>query len=144
MVGLDVARLRGLYPTLAAGTAQLDGGFATLQPESVIRSIVATLRAAPAQPGSASPRSQGSATRALRARRALADLTGARTEDVVLGPSGESLLDRFAQLLSRHWQLGDEIVLNRLDADAVLRPWQRAAAGSGVVSPLGGGRPRHR
>ncbi|MCW2656248.1 MAG: Cysteine desulfurase family protein subfamily, partial [Jatrophihabitans sp.] len=70
VVGVDVARVRGLYPTLATGTAQLDGAFAALQPESVIRAIIAALRSAPAQPGSRSSRSQNSATRVLRARRA--------------------------------------------------------------------------
>lgn len=133
VVGVDVARVRGLYPTLARGTAQLDGAFAALQPESVIRAIIATLRSAPAQPGSRSSRSQQSATRILRARRAAADLVAGRAEDVVLGDSTVSLLLRFTALLSSDWQLGDEIVLNRLDADLAMRPWLRVARGRGVV-----------
>lgn len=133
VVGVDVARVRGLYPTLATGTAQLDGAFAALQPESVIRAIIAALRSAPAQPGSRSSRSQNSATRVLRARRAAADLVGGRAEDVVLADSTVSLMLRFTALLSSDWQLGDEIVLSRLDADFAMRPWLRAARGRGVV-----------
>lgn len=133
LVGVDVARIRGLYPTLATGTAQLDGAFAALQPESVIRAIIATLRAAPAQPGSRSSRSQHSATSLLRTRRAVADLVRGRAEDVVLGASTVSLLLRFAALLSADWQLGDEIVLSRLDADLAMQPWLQAARARGVV-----------
>ncbi|GAB2473526.1 cysteine desulfurase-like protein [Jatrophihabitans fulvus] len=133
MIGVDVARVRGLYPTLATRTAQLEGGFAALQPESVIRSIIATLRAAPAQPGSRSTRSQQSATRALRARRAVADLVAARAEDVVLGQSTASLLQRFAVLFAGDWQLGDEIVLNRLDGNQLTEPFTRAAKVRGGV-----------
>jgi selenocysteine lyase/cysteine desulfurase len=130
---IDIARVRGLYPTLATRTAQLDGSFAALQPESVIRAIISTLRAAPAQPGSRSTRSQQSATRVNRARRAAADLVKARPEDVVLSGSTVSLLLRFATLLSGDWQLGDEVVLSRLDADIAVRPWQRVARGRGGV-----------
>ncbi|WP_159440849.1 aminotransferase class V-fold PLP-dependent enzyme [Jatrophihabitans endophyticus] len=133
MIGVDVARVRGLYPTLATRTAQLDGSFAALQPESVIRAVIATLRSAPAQPGSRSSRSQQSATRVLRARRAVADLVRADPADVVLGQSAGSLLQRFVSLLASDWQLGDEIVLNRLDADLVTQPFTRAARNRGTV-----------
>jgi cysteine desulfurase family protein (TIGR01976 family) len=133
VTGLDIARVRGLYPTLATGTAQLDGSFAALQPESVIRAIISTLRAAPAQPGSRSTRSQQSANRVNRARRAAADLVKARPEDVVLSGSTVSLLLRFATLLSGDWQLSDEVVLSRLDADIAVRPWQRVARARGGV-----------
>lgn len=132
VVGVDVARVRGLYPTLAASTAQLDGSFAALQPESVIRAIIATLRAAPAQPGSRSSRSQNSVTRVLRARRAAADLVAGRTEDVVLSGSATTLLHRFAAVLASDWLLGDEIVLSRNDGDASTRTWRRAAKSAGV------------
>lgn len=130
---MDVARVRGLYPTLATATAQLDGAFAALQPESVVRAIISTLRAAPARPGSRSVRSQQSATRLLRARRAVADLVRSRAEDVVLGDSTVSLISRFTALLSRDFRLGDEIVLSRLDADEVVRPWLRVAQARGAV-----------
>lgn len=133
VIGVDVARVRGLYPTLATRTAQLDGSFAALQPESVIRAVIATLRSAPAQPGSRSGRSQQSATRVLRARRAVADLVKGRTEDVVLGHSAASLLQRFVVQLSGDWQLGDEIVVNRADADLVAQPLLRAARNRGVI-----------
>lgn len=131
--GIDVARVRGLYPTLASGTAALDGGFAALPPESVIRAITTALRSAPAQPGSRSTRSQRSVTRVRRARTAAADLTGGQPADVLLGDSTASLLWRFAAVLANDWRLGDELVLSRLDSDLVARTWQYAARQRGGV-----------
>jgi cysteine desulfurase family protein (TIGR01976 family) len=133
VIGVDVARVRGLYPTLATGTAQLDGSYAALQPESVIRAIISTLRSAPAQPGSRSARSQQAATRVTRARRAAADLVNGRPEDVVLGSSTVSLLLRLATIASGDWLLGDEVVVSRLDADVALHPWLRIARARGAV-----------
>jgi cysteine desulfurase family protein (TIGR01976 family) len=133
LTGVDVARVRGLYPTLATRTAQLDGSFAALQPESVIRAIISTLRSAPAQPGSRSTRSQQATTRVVRAGRAAADLVDGRPEDVVLGSSSVSLLLRLATVASSDWQLGDEVVVSRLDADVALHPWLRLARSRGAV-----------
>ncbi len=132
-MGVDVARVRGLYQTLATGTAQLDGSFATLQPESVIRAIIGTLRSAPAQPGSHSARSHQAASRVVRARRAAADLVDGSPEDVVLGSSSVSLLLRLATVASSDWQLGDEVVVSRLDADIALHPWLRLARSRGAI-----------
>jgi selenocysteine lyase/cysteine desulfurase len=133
VTGVDVARVRGLYPTLASGTVQLDGGFAALQPESVIRAITTALRSAPAQPGSRSTRSQRSVTRVRLARTAAADLVAGQPNDVLLGDSAASLLWRFIAVLSTDWVLGDEIVLSRLDSDLTTRSWQYAARRRGVV-----------
>lgn len=132
-MSFDVARVRGLYPTVGAGTAHLDGPHSALQPESVIRAIISTLRSSPTQPGSRSNGSQRSAATVLQARRAVADLVNAAPEAVVLGANMISLMHNFSALLSRDWQLGDEIVLSRLDSDEVLRPWLGAARTAGAV-----------
>jgi cysteine desulfurase family protein (TIGR01976 family) len=133
VMSFDVARVRGLYPTVGAGTAHLDGSFSALQPESVIRAIIATLRSSPAQPGSRSPRSNRTATSVTQARRAIADLVGGTPDSVVLGDSLATLIPRFAGLLSVDWQLGDEIVVSRLDADVNIQPWLRVARAPGVI-----------
>jgi cysteine desulfurase family protein (TIGR01976 family) len=133
VMSFDVARVRGLYPTVGAGTAHLDGCFNTLQPESVIRAIIATLRSSPAQPGSRSASSQRTAASVLQARRAVADLVGGTADSVVLADSLATLMPRFTDLLAHDWQLGDEIVLSRLDADVTLRPMLTVARAKGVV-----------
>lgn len=129
----DVARVRGLYPTLGAGTAHLEGSFGALQPESVIRAIISTLRSSPAQPGSRSLRSQYSTAAALQARAAVADLVGATPDAVVLGDSLATLFLRLVQLIAQDWRLGDEIVVSRLDNDVVRRPLLAAARAQGAV-----------
>ena len=132
-MAFDVARVRGLYPTLGGGVTHLDGPFGALQPESVIRAIITTLRSAPIQPGSSSPHSIRTAESVLAARQAVADLVGGSAANVLLGGNLSTLLTRFASLAARDWQLGDEIVLNRLDRDLSLRPWLEAARPCGVV-----------
>lgn len=131
VLSFDLARVRGLYPTLGAGNAHLDGTFGALQPESVIRAIIATLRSSPVQPGSRSARSQRSVASMQSARRAVADLVGTTPESVVLGQSQDELLSRFSRLLSQEWQLGDEVLLSRMDADWTVQPWLRAARSAG-------------
>ena len=132
-MSFDVARVRGLYPTLGAGIAHLDGNFSALQPETVIRAIITTLRSSPSQPGSRSTRSQRAAATVDNARRAIGDLVGASPECVVLGANVPTLIDRFAGLIVREWQLGDEIVLSRLDDDSNVRPWVAAAKTIGAI-----------
>lgn len=129
----DVARVRGLYPTLGGGVTHLDGGYGALQPESVISAIITTLRRAPSQPGSRSARSMSAANAVEAARLAVADLVGATPDSVVLGGNLATLTVRFADLLAPEWELADEIVLNRLEHDANVRPWLAAARSVGVT-----------
>lgn len=132
-VTFDVARIRGLYPSLGARIAHLDGNFSALQPETVIRAIVTTLRAGPAQPGSQSARSQRAAVSVHDARRAIGDLVGAGPDCVVLGANVTELVEHFAVLIGNEWRLGDEVVLSRLDHDGMVRPWRTAAKSSGTI-----------
>lgn len=129
----DVARVRGLYPTLGSGIAHLEGTFSALMPETVIRAIITTLRSSPAQPGSRSSRSLRSTIAVREARRAVADLVNATAEGVFLGANATTLLERFVDAASVDWQLGDEIVLTRLDHDAHVQPWLRAAKAAGAI-----------
>lgn len=132
-VSFDVARVRGLYPTLGSDVAHLDGTYSTLLPETVIRAIITGLRSSPSQPGSSSPRSQRSAASVEAARAAIGDLACVSPQSVVFGANVSTLLHRFAALFAREWQLGDEIVVSRLDHDANVEPWVRHAHRVGAV-----------
>jgi cysteine desulfurase family protein (TIGR01976 family) len=132
-MSFDVARVRGLYPTLGGGIAYLDGNFSALLPETVIRAIITTLRSSPSQPGSQSMRSQRAAVSVDNARRAISDLVGASPDGVVFGANVTVLTEQFAALVSREWQLGDEIVISRLDRDSNVRPWLTAAKTVGAI-----------
>jgi cysteine desulfurase family protein (TIGR01976 family) len=131
--GLDVARVRGLYLTVGTAPACLDGPLSTLQPESVVRAIVATLRSSPTQPGGSSLRSQRTASMLRATRAAFGDLVGGGADSVVIGATLGALHSQFSEFVSRDWQLGDQVVLSRLDSDAVATPWLRAARASGVL-----------
>jgi cysteine desulfurase family protein (TIGR01976 family) len=132
-MSFDVARVRGLYPTLGSSMAQLEGPLGALQPETVIRAVITALRAAPAQPGSRSTRSRRSAAMINAARSAVADLVGAPNGDsVVFGGNPSTLMMQFVAALSADWQLGDDIVVSRLDSDSVLRHLLISARAIGV------------
>src|SRR5215813_5010991 len=124
---LDVARIRGLFPTLGDGYLHLDGPAGTLIPESVSRAMGAALRVPLSSRGGAFPSSARSDALLDAARRAVADLVGGDPAGVLLGPNTTTLTDVTARALSRSWRMGDEVVVSRLDHDANIRPWAAAA-----------------
>ena len=67
------------------------------------------------------------------ARAAVGDLLGVAPDGVVLGPSATALTYTLARTLGAGWGPGDEVVVSRLDHDANVRPWVRAAETAGAV-----------
>ena len=143
--GLDVARVRGLYLTVGTGPACLDGPLSTLQPESVVRAIVATL-ALVTDPAGRHVRTARSAPRRCCTRPAPPSPIWSAAVPIrsSSGRRWARCTSQFSEFLARDWQLGDQIVLSRLDSDAVATPWLRAARALGSVGALGRGRPRDR
>jgi len=129
----DVARIRGLFPTLGDGYLHFDGPAGMLIPESVSRAVGAALRVPLSQRGGVFPSSIRSDALLDAARRAIADLVGGDPAGVILGPNITTLTDAVARALSRSWRMGDEIVVSRLDHDANIRPWLAAARRVGVA-----------
>jgi cysteine desulfurase family protein (TIGR01976 family) len=127
-VSLDVNRVRAAYPALSDGYAYLDGAAGTQVPTTVIEAIADAYRAGIGNAGGAFPASGRSDAILAECRRALADLTGAEPDGVILGPNMTTLTYRLAETLSRQWGPGDEVVVSRLDHDANVRPWVQAAA----------------
>lgn len=132
-MSFDAARVRGLYPTLGSGIVHLEGTYGALQPETVVRAVIATLRTAPTQPGSRSPRSQRTAAAVESAQRALGDLLGAPPQSIVLGSTVTSVLGWLAGVMTRSWELGDGIVLSRLDGDETVQVWMTTARAVGAT-----------
>ena len=63
------------------------------------------------------------------ARGAVADLLGAADPDeVVFGLNMTTLTFALSRALAKTWQVGDEVVVTRLDHDANVTPWVLAAA----------------
>lgn len=123
----DVARVRGLIPSLGDGWIHLDPQVGMLSPDSVSTAVSTAFR------GSASSHTgrHVSARRAAAvldaARQAVADLVGGDPAGVVLGPGRSSLLAWLAEALSSRLGLGTGLVLSRLDEEANVAPWLRVA-----------------
>jgi len=132
-VTFDISRVRAAYPALRDGYAYLDGAAGTQVPSAVIEAIAETYRSGIGNAGGAFPASGRADAIVSECRRALADLTGASPEGVILGPNMTTLTYRLADTLSRRWGPGDEVVVSRLDHDANVRPWVQAAARQGAT-----------
>jgi len=129
----DVARVRGLFPTLGDGYIHLDGPAGTLIPESVARAVSAALRVPLSNRHGPFPSSARADALVDAARRAFADLVGGEPDGVILGPNMTTITYNLARALAKSWKVGDEVVVSRLDHDANVRPWLAAAKSAGVV-----------
>jgi cysteine desulfurase family protein (TIGR01976 family) len=132
-VTFDVNRVRAAYPALSDGYAYLDGAAGTQVPAAVIEAIADAYRSGLGNVGGAFPASERSGAIVAECRRAVADLTGASPDGVILGPNMTTLTYRLAGALAKRWGPGDEVVVSRLDHDANIRPWVQAAARRGVT-----------
>src|SRR5690606_13929301 len=133
----DIARMRCLVPALGDGRVHLEGSAGMLVPEQVASAVATAMRAPVSSPGGVFPASQRADSIVNAARRAVADLTGADPEGVVLGPSGAVLLRRLALALGDVWTLGDEVDVARWDEPTNQIPRVEAARGDGGVDRWG-------
>ncbi len=131
--GLDVARVRGLFPGLSDGFVHADAPAGSLQPESVARAVAQAMRVPIGNRGGVFPASARAEALVRGARSAVADLVGGVPDGVVLGANTTSLTYTMAGALAKTWRPGDEIVVSRLDHDANIRPWVQAAEDAGVL-----------
>lgn len=128
----DVARVRGMTPAIGDGWVHLDAPTGAQCPEQVALTMSTAIRAPVSAPGGAFPASQRAEVIEDAARQAIADLVGCDPRGVVLGPNREVLLTRLAESLGQTWEMGEAIVLSRLDDVANVAPWERAAKHVGV------------
>ncbi|MEI6251822.1 MAG: cysteine desulfurase-like protein [Mycobacteriaceae bacterium] len=123
----DVARVRGLHPALGDGWMRFDAPAGMALPESVATTVSTAFRSATANIHSSHPAAQRSAALLDAARRAVADLLNADPAGVVLGADRALLLAALADASSTRAGLGNEVVVSRLDDEANIAPWLRAA-----------------
>ncbi|MCE7004858.1 cysteine desulfurase-like protein [Kibdelosporangium philippinense] len=132
-MAFDVARIRGLFPALGDGWIHLDASAGMQVPEQVAMAVATAMRAPVSGPGGAFPASQRAEAIADAARRAVADLVGGDPAGVVLGPNVPVLLQRLAEAMGSGWLIGDELAVSRLDHQANIAPWLRAAQRPGAA-----------
>lgn len=135
---LDVARLRARFPGLARrdgdGTAVFfDGAAGSQVPQSVADAVAHYLLHDNANTGGTFATARATEEALAQAQQAAADWFGADDPNaVVFGPNMTTLTFMLSRALARTWQRGDEILLTRLDHDANVTPWVRAAAAAGA------------
>ena len=123
----DVARVRGLHPSLGDGWVHFDAQAGMLLPDSVATTVSTAFRASMPTPRGRIRR-RGAARRCWTppARRWPTWSTPTR-RGVVLGADRAVLLTPLADASSSRVGLGYEIVVTRLDDEANIAPWLRAA-----------------
>ncbi|MFF0506547.1 cysteine desulfurase-like protein [Streptomyces fimicarius] len=129
----DVGAVRAQFPALRSGTAHFDGPGGTQTPASVIAAIGEAMSRPLSIRGAALPGEVNAEEIVLGFRQAMADLLGADPGGIVYGRSATQLTYDFSRTLAGSWSPGDEVVVSRLDHDANIRPWVRAAERAGAV-----------
>jgi cysteine desulfurase family protein (TIGR01976 family) len=123
----DVARVRGLHPSLGDGWVHFDAPAGMLIPDSVATTVSTAFRRSSATTVGAHPSARRSAAVLEAARAAVADLFNADPAGVVLGADRAVLLSSLAEASSSRAGLGYEVIVSRLDDEANIAPWLRAA-----------------
>ena len=123
----DVARVRGLHPSLGDGWVHFDAQHGMLLPDSVATTVSTAFRGSISTTVGPHPSARRSAAVLDAARQAIADLVNADPRGVVLGADRALLLSSLADASSARVGLGYEVVVTRLDDEANIAPWLRAA-----------------
>ncbi|OZV78804.1 cysteine desulfurase-like protein [Micromonospora echinospora] len=132
-MSFDVTRVRAAYPALAEGHLHFDGAAGTQPAAGVVEAVTGAMRHAVDNRSAAFAPGRRSLEFVAAARTAVADLLGVAPDGVVLGPSATALTYTLARTLGDTWRPGDEVVVSRLDHDANVRPWVRAAERAGAT-----------
>lgn len=128
-----VESIRARFPALAEGAAHFDGPGGSQTPDAVADAVANTLRSAVANRGSVTTAERRAEDIVVAARGAMADLLGADPAGIVFGRSMTALTYDLSRALAKDWGPGDEVVVTRLDHDANIRPWVRAAEARGAT-----------
>ena len=131
-MSLDVAAVRGLFPSLGDGWIHFDAQAGMLIPDSVASAVSSGFRQLGAAPGGVYPGAVRTTEAIDGARRAVADLVGAQAAGVVLGPSRSALVWTLAESIAPNTWLGGDVVVSHADDEPNIVPWLR------VVGRYGG------
>jgi cysteine desulfurase family protein (TIGR01976 family) len=133
----DVQRFRSRIPALdrrvdGRPAVYLDGPGGTQVSSAVVDAVSGSLVQAASNVGGSFVASRESSAVVEEARAAAGDLLGGEPGEVVFGQNMTSLTFAFSRALAAGWSAGDRVVVTRLDHDANVTPWVRAAADRGV------------
>jgi len=130
----DPAAIRPQFPALRRDAVFFDGPAGSQVPQSVIDAISHYYVRHNANHGGAFATSKESDAVVDAARRACADLLGTADDGcVVFGANMTTLTFALSRAIATKWQPGDEVIVTRLDHDANVSPWVRAAHDCGAT-----------
>ena len=134
----DIEAVRAAFPALALRDGgqprvYLDAPAGTQVAGRVIEAMRRAMIEACANDGGAFRTSQAAGAIAQASLEAAAAFYNCAADEIVLGLNTTSLFFAMADLLSRDWRQGDEIVLSQMDHDANVAPWLLAAKSRGVT-----------
>jgi cysteine desulfurase family protein (TIGR01976 family) len=120
--------VRSQFPALRRDAAFLDGAAGSQVPQSVIDAVSSYYVNHNANHGGEFATSRESDAVVDAARRACADLLGTPDDGcVVFGANMTTLTFALSRAIATRWKPGDEVLVTRLDHDANVSPWVRAA-----------------
>src|SRR5918997_1400855 len=126
--------VRPQFPALRRDAAFLDGAAGSQVPRSVIDAISDYYARHNANHGGFFATSRESDAVVDEARRACADLLGTPDDGcVVFGANMTTLTFALSRAVAARWKPGDEVIVTRLDHDANVSPWVRAAEDRGAT-----------
>jgi cysteine desulfurase family protein (TIGR01976 family) len=134
-----VVRIRQQFPALrreidGQPAVYLDGPAGSQVPQRVIDAIADYLANHNANHGGSFATSRESDAIVDQTRSALADLLGTDDpETIVFGANMTTLTFALSRALAATWQPGEEVIVSRLDHDANVSPWVRAARDRGIT-----------
>ena len=124
---LDLASVRARFPALSSGTTFLDGPGGTQCPQAVIDAIAGYLRESNANLGGAFAASRRSDELVEQGHTTAARFLGCRAGETIFGQNMTTLNFALTRALGRTLQVGDEILVTRLDHDGNVAPWLELA-----------------
>jgi cysteine desulfurase family protein (TIGR01976 family) len=128
------ATVRPLFPALRRDAAFLDGAAGSQVPQSVIDAVSDYYIRKNANHGGYFATSRESDAVVDEARRACADLLGTPDDGcVAFGANMTTLTFALSRAIAATWKPGDEVIVTRLDHDANVSPWVRAAQDRGAI-----------
>ena len=127
--------IRSQFPALRRDAAFLDGAAGSQVPQAVIDAVSSYYTTHNANHGGLFATSRESDAVVDQARKACADFLGTPDDGcVVLGANMTTLTFALSRAIAARWQPGDEVLVTRLDHDANVAPWVRAAADRGATA----------
>ncbi len=128
-----IEAVRARFKALSDDRVYFDAPGGTQICEPAIERMVAHLHAGTANSGGAFRTSVEADALSAEAHAAMAELLGGAPQEIAFGQNMTSLTFAVSRALAKDWQPGDELICTRLDHDANVSPWLRAAADCGMT-----------